>query len=226
MCGRFFVTNTPAELERELGLEGIPEGVLPRYNIAPTQEVLALVLHEGRPLSGTIRWGLIPHWMRRPTNPTGFINARAETIRTKPSFRESFERRRCLIIASGFYEWRETSSGNQPFAIWAADRRPLTLAGVWDRWRGEDGRTITSCAIVTREATEELAPIHHRMPLVVLPEERETWLDHHSAVDDLESILEIAPQMHFEYYPVSRLVNSARNEMAECLDPLSEALGL
>src|SRR5467141_3326751 len=156
---------------------GVPASQLPlwvpRYNIAPSQDVQVIVTRATAREVALFRWGLIPSWSKEPK---GFINARAETLETKPSFRESFQRRRCLIPADGFYEWKRTGRARQAFFFQMSDEAPFAFAGIWDEWR-KDGVSIVSCAIVTTGANELLEPIHDRMPVILPEESTELWLD-------------------------------------------------
>lgn len=221
MCGRFFSTSTPDELAREFGLLEVPNDYRPRYNIAPTQPAPALVLHEGRFIMGSIRWGLVPHWARDLSIGSRMINARAETVRTKPAFRDAFRRRRCLVIANGFYEWvADADGGKTPIAIRPYDRRPITFAGLWERWSPGDDETITTCTIITTAANDRLRPFHERMPVIIPPEDRMSWLAPDADPDRLIDLLQTRDTTPLETYAVSTIVNSPRNDLPECLEPV------
>lgn len=150
--------------------------LFPRYNIAPSQNVLTVVQHDGVREAAFLQWGLIPSWSK---DGRGFINARSETIENKPSFSESFQRRRCLIPADGFYEWERSGKIAQPYYFQLQDESPIAFAGIWDEWQG-NGKVIASCAIITTTANELLASIHDRMPVILRPESQDSWLNGHS----------------------------------------------
>jgi putative SOS response-associated peptidase YedK len=215
MCGRFTLI---VDGERLAALWGwttrLP--IHPRFNIAPTQDILAVRLVDGVPAPVMLRWGLVPHWAKDPSVGTKMINARAETLLERPSFREAFQRRRCLIVADGFYEWQQ-APGKQPFRIHPADGGMLTFAGLWERWTGTSGETVESCTIVTTTANAALAGIHHRMPVIIAERDRARWLDVSVPVGEVADLLRPAPDDLLATTPVSRHVNSAANEGPECL---------
>jgi putative SOS response-associated peptidase YedK len=225
MCGRFsFACGDRDLIEAEFSVR-LPWRLSPRYNIAPTQEVLAVVEDEtegGRRVEA-LRWGLIPSWARDPKIGNKLINARAETLFEKPSFREAARRRRCLVLADGFYEWQKLPDGRKiPVYVRLASKRPFALAGLWERWEAPDGQSVKTCAIVTTEANELLRPIHDRMPVIVPRELRDLWLD--LAVRDpevLAPVLKPYPTEELECYEVSKLVNSPDYDGPECIAPLS-----
>ena len=171
MCGRFTL-KTPERIKFEALNTYDPDDLVPRYNIAPSQNVLTILERNSEREATFLRWGLIPFWSKEPK---GFINARAETIEQKAAFNESFQRRRCLIPADGFYEWERNGKISQPYYFQMKDQAPFAFAGIWDRWKSED-IWIMSCAIVTTTANELLAPIHHRMPVIISPESYDLWL--------------------------------------------------
>ena len=209
MCGRFTLKNVERLLDRlrarGIDVDGVNDPV-PRYNIAPTQEILTVV--EQAPTRGAkfLQWGLIPSWSKEPK---GFINARVETIDEKPSFKESFEKRRCLILADGFYEWERNEKISQPYYFQLKQPEPFAFAGIWDRWQS-DGRSIISCAIVTTTANELLAEIHTRMPVILRPESYGSWLSDHSRVADLKDLLIPYPAGEMMSHAVSYEVNDAK----------------
>jgi putative SOS response-associated peptidase YedK len=223
MCGRFNLHTSPAELAEIFDLLRMPE-LEPRYNIAPTQPVLGIVAAEAGREGRLFHWGLIPSWAKDPKLGGRMINARAETVATKPAFRAAFKRRRCLIPADGFYERKQTGGRTkQPMHIGRRDGRPFAFAGLWERWGGADGSEIESCTIVTTDANALLAEIHDRMP-VILPERAyAVWLDRE--VDDrevLEGLLGPCPADELRAYPVATLVNSPKNDVPACLEPVGE----
>jgi putative SOS response-associated peptidase YedK len=199
MCGRY----TLRSVDRiRIALANRPQldSVVPRYNIAPTQPVITLTTPEH---AQELVWGLIPSWSKEPKP---IINARAETLEDKATFSESFQRRRCLILADGFYEWRRVGKAKQPFFFQLKDGRAFAFAGIWDRWRNGE-TSIKSCAIITTEANELLTPVHDRMP-VILPEDAyELWLDEKVSPSELKKLLEPFPSDGMKSHPVSSQVN-------------------
>ena len=190
----------------------------PRFNVAPSQDVPVIIVTEGQRCMRAMRWGLIPSWADDPSIGNRMINARAETAASKPSFRSAFRKRRCLILADGFYEWQKTDDGKQPMFIRVDGGDPFAFAGLFERWdKGEQG-PIESCTIMTTEANAVLSPIHHRMP-VILPEEHyATWLDpDQDNRDTLQAILQPFNADRMDAYPVSRYVNSPRNQGKQCV---------
>jgi putative SOS response-associated peptidase YedK len=211
MCGRFTVRTA-----RRIKLPGVRNADLPfeaRYNIAPTQEVLVIAdLGRGLELTKLV-WGLIP---ARSLDGKGFINARAETLETKPSFRESFQKRRCLVLADGFFEWRRTGRAKQAFYFQLTDKSPFAFAGIWDRW--ENRQPVTSCAIITSSANETVSPLHDRMPVILKPESYATWLDPKTDPTTLKQLLVPFPGTEMTCYPVSSAVNYPDNEGPQLIE--------
>lgn len=207
------------QIEARFGVP-LPAQYKPRYNIAPTQEILALITdNQGRRLE-TLRWGLIPHWAKDPTQK--LINARAETLFEKPSFRDAVQRRRCLILADGFYEWRQTPQGKKtPVYVRLKSKEPFGFAGLWETWQSPDGQTLKTCTIITTKPNELLKPIHNRMPVIVPKELEELWLDPSpKARVELERVLHPYRAEELELYDVSAAVNSPTNDGPECIQPL------
>jgi len=220
MCGRFTLASTPEMLVEEFGVGEVPGEYRPRYNIAPSQPVLTLVSGRDGPRWRYLRWGLVPFWADDPAIGHRMINARAEGLETRPAFRRPFERRRCLVLADGFYEWRRDPGGKTPMLIRLATHRPFALAGLWDRWVPRDGgEPLDSCTIVTTAASPFLRPIHDRMPVILDREQREEWLDRGTDPERLRALL--TPYTgRLEAYEVSRLVNSPANDVPACLVPV------
>lgn len=225
MCGRFTLTADINTLQETFPWVNIPAGLAPRFNIAPTQPV-PVVANDGRNSLDFFVWGLIPSWAKDPSIGSRMINARAETLAEKPSFRNAFRRRRCLILADGFYEWQkiEEAGGRarkQPVYIHLADGRPFAFAGLWENWNSPDGSNILSCTIITTGPNELMSSIHNRMP-VMLPEENyHTWLqpgETNSA--DLARLLVPFPSERMSAYPVSQVVNNPANDVPACIKPL------
>ena len=180
------------------------DDLVPRFNIAPGQSVLALLNPEPQTFAEFLTWGLIPSWSKESK---GFINARAESVETKPSFSESFQHRRCLIPADGFYEWKRTGRARQAFFFQMSDEAPFAFAGLWDEWK-KDGGAIKSCAIVTTEANELLEPIHDRMPVILPKESWKFWLDPRTPSAELKDLLRPFPAAAMTSHPVGSKVNS------------------
>ena len=219
MCGRYSLIADLGELAGRFEFDGDWEAFERRYNIAPTQEVLTVVGGEKR-RSGFMRWGLIPHWAKDSKIGSRMINARAETVAEKPSFRTALRRRRCLVLADGFYEWQRVGKRKIPMRIVMRSREPFAFAGLWETWRDSEGTVIPSCTIITTTPNDLLSPIHNRMP-VILPRDLENfWLD--DSIDDpdaLTSALTPYPDAEMEAYKVSSLVNSIANKGPEVLAP-------
>ena len=219
MCGRYSLIAEIGELALRFEFEAYGLMQPPRYNIAPTQMVLAVRSGEPR-LASYMRWGLIPSGAKAAPSGAPMINARAETVGEKPRFRSALMRRRCLIPADSFYEWQRDSAGRWPVRIRLASEEPFAFAGLWDAWRNSQGEFVESCAIITTEANELVRPIHDRMP-VILPEDVESlWLDEElQDAAALVSLLGPYPSERMETYEVSTLVNSAFNEGPELIAP-------
>jgi putative SOS response-associated peptidase YedK len=222
MCGRFTLFEPDQVLAREFGVSGFPPNS-PRYNIAPSQPVAAVragPAGRGRELA-LLRWGLIPSWAKDPAIGNRLINARAETAREKPSFRSAFKRHRCLIPASGFYEWQRRERGKQPHYIRRRDGKVFAFAGLWDRWESPDGDGIETCTILTTAANAVLAPIHDRMPVILPPAEYARWLDPSlQDPDSLASLLAPFPPEDLLAFPVSPRVNAPAVDDEGCIAPL------
>ena len=220
MCGRFALIAPGESIAEQFALPTTPV-LAPRYNIAPTQPVAAVRLSPARTRELVLlRWGLIPAWAKDLKIGSRLINARAETVAEKPSFRAAFKRRRCLIPASGFFEWQKLNGKKQPMFIQALDGRPLALAGLWETWQSADGSVIESCAILTTTPNELMAPIHNRMPVIVEPADYDTWLDPGNEPDQARHLLRPYPAAKMTAYPVSTLVNNPRHDDPQCLKPL------
>ena len=223
MCGRFALITPGAILAEQFQLAETPE-LTPRYNIAPTQPVVAVRL---TPQSGAREltlfcWGLIHSWAKDKKMSGRMINARAETAAEKPAFRAAFKRRRCLIPADGFYEWQKQNGQKQPMYIHARDGLPLALAGLWETWHAADGSVIDSCTILTTTPNELIAPIHNRMPVIVAPEDYTTWLDPTPDPELGRHLLRPYPTAQMTAYPVNTYVNSPPQRST----PLHRATGV
>jgi putative SOS response-associated peptidase YedK len=229
MCGRYTLTNPdPVKLAQRfmLGESSVPE-VEPRYNVAPTDAVLAVRRSgDGAREAGRLRWGLVPgRWAERRSGRP-LINARAEGLDSQPAFAESFRKRRCLIPADGFYEWRRDERGRRPFWIGRPDGELFAFAGIWAalpaRASGEEGELLHSCAIVTTEPSELIRPIHDRMPVILDPELEAAWLDPDADEDELLAILRPPPSELLVLREISDAVNDVRNDGPELIEPRAE----
>ena len=221
MCGRFSLTADLGELASRFEFDGNRLDLEPNFNVAPTQNVLAVLGGEDR-RGGFMRWGLIPHWAKTASIGSRMINARAETVAQRPAFRESFRRRRCLVLADGFYEWQRAGSVRKPMRIIMESGEPFAFAGLWAMWRDSEGNRIPSCTVITTEANDLLRPIHHRMPVILPREMEELWLDRDvQDVAVLENALTAYPSELMQTYQVSTLVNSARNNVPQVVEPVT-----
>jgi putative SOS response-associated peptidase YedK len=239
MCGRYSITSPTEAIQRVFEVPERPN--LPaRYNVAPTQEVPIVRLQAGDADAGAgggdaeggapgrhlvfARWGLIPFWADDPSIGSRMINARAESAPDKPAFRAAFKRRRCLVVADGFYEWQkpaEQGGRKQPWRITLADGSPFGFAGLWERWTSpEDQSVIESCTILTTDANAKLQPIHPRMPVIVPAERHATWLDPDARGDDLKALLQPYPAEAMTAYRISTAVNKVANDTPEVIQPL------
>jgi putative SOS response-associated peptidase YedK len=217
MCGRFTLVEPTAVAERFSVTAYDPSVVRPRYNIAPAQDILAVVPNEGRRIEW-FRWGLIPHWAKEANAGYRMINARAETIAEKPAFRRSLQTKRCLIPADGFYEWQATGQGKVPMYVRLRAGGLFAFAGVYDFWRSGEGQPVVSCSIITTGPNDLMAPIHNRMPVILAREVEEAWLDPDIVEPEhLLPLLRPYPAEAMEAYPVSRLVNAPKNDSPLCI---------
>jgi putative SOS response-associated peptidase YedK len=226
MCGRYLLKAPADALRRAFGFVEQPN-LMPRYNIAPTQD--AAVIRERREPKGErtlqlLRWGLIPSWAEDMKGGAKLINARAEGIAERPSFREAFRRRRCLVPADGFYEWRTEGRLKQPYLIQRRDRAPIAFAGLWERWvpktQPPEPAYIDSFTIVTTAANALLKPLHERMPVILAPENCLRWLDRASSEAELKALLRPAPEDLLTYVLVSTRVNAAAPDDAGLIEPV------
>lgn len=219
MCGRFTLTLEPSDLQDAFPGFTFPGEVVPRYNIAPTQPILAIP-NDGTARADFFLWGLIPSWAKDPTIGSRLINARAETLAEKPAFRSAYKYHRCLILTNGFYEWqaRPGAKTKVPHFIYLKTGEPFAFAGLWEQWHSSDGSEVRSAAIITTAPNPLMLPIHNRMPVILPRTAYSLWLDPtpHFPVD-LNSLLVSYPAEEMEAYPVSTLVNSPGNDGPEIL---------
>jgi putative SOS response-associated peptidase YedK len=225
MCGRFIQVANPERIRANLsGLEideAATGGFRPRYNIAPTQDILT-VLNTPTPTLTSTHWGLIPFWAKDRAVGSRMINARAETLASKPAFRDPFRKRRCIIFTDGFYEWKGKGRGKTPFFIRMKTGEPFALAGLWDRWTDRrTGQDILSSTIVTTEANALVSPIHDRMPAILEPGDFRLWLTAVPVTETaLSGCLKPLSAQGMEAYEISRLVNNPGNDSPDCIRPV------
>jgi len=218
MCGRFALKN-PKALKEAFNLEEQPE-LAPRYNIAPSQDVAIIRFSPAGRRLDLARWGLIPSWAKDAAGGYSTINARAETVDSKPTFRAPFKRHRCLIPADGFYEWQEQGGIKIPHHIGRKDGAPFALAGLWDVWHGPQG-DVLSCSIIVTAANQFMRRLHERMPVILDPQDYERWLDPTNLdTAGLKRLLAPAPEDWLAEWPVSRKLNNPQHEGPECAEPL------
>ena len=220
MCGRYAFFSPAEAVKRTFALDLLPD-LTPRYNIAPTQSVPAVrVAEEGRRALVMLHWGLVPHWASERAIGNRMINARCETLAEKPAYRDAFRRRRCLVLADGWYEWQPAPGGKQPWFVRLRDQRPIAFAGLWERWKDPAGELLESCTIVTTAASDSIRKIHDRMP-VVLPEQSwDRWMDPaYSDTEALSKTLGPYDPKALKAWTVSRQVNTPKNEGAKLIEP-------
>ncbi len=222
MCGRFTFTQEPAAWQAEFAFGVFPADWQPRYNVSPSQAV-AVVADAGRRQVEWMRWGLVPSWAKDVEIGNRLINARAETLAEKPSFRQSFRQRRCVILADGFYEWQKPAGKgvSQPYYFRRVGGRPFVFAGLWDAWRMPDGQELRSCTIVTCAANTLVAAVHERMPVILDGDSYLAWLASTTQPPDLQSLLQPYPAGQMDTYPVARLVNAPGQDHADCISPIN-----
>ena len=228
MCGRFVQHADPeiyaSRYDAEV-LQALPARTGQGYNVAPTQRVLAVRTADGRERElAPLRWGLVPHWSKGPDERYSMINARAETVHSKPAYRDAFRRRRCLIPAEGFYEWRAARGGKQPYLMRRDDGEPFVMAGLWETWSPDDGaQPLESCTIIVTDANDLIAPVHDRMPVILGDADLDAWLDPANQDSDaLQALLRPAPTGGWRLHPVSKVVNSPRNDSPDLIEPVPE----
>lgn len=225
MCGRFALNVTAADLTHVFDVP-VPEDWSPRFNVAPSQDVL--VLRAAAPEAGRapvkhwtrMRWGLVPAWAKDPSIGNRMINARAETVAEKPSFRAAFANRRCLVPASGFFEWERAGSVKVPHLISVRDAPVFAMAGIWERWRAPEGSDVESFAIVTTAANTFMARIHDRMPVILPREHWNAWLGE-APKESLTGLLTPPPSEALREHAVSKRVNNPRNDDPACVEPVN-----
>jgi putative SOS response-associated peptidase YedK len=215
MCGRFFLDAQAGEIIEHYSVPP-PSLFAARYNIAPTTPVLARTRDE----MTLFRWGLVPSWSKDINKGSPMFNARAETVAQKPSFKQAYRRRRCLIPANGFYEWERSDGSKQPYCC-GRKGEIFSMAGIWELWQDADGNELQSCALLTTEANGDIASIHHRMPVFINPDDYDSWLDCRSEKGDIADKLINNTAPEYQIFPVSQSVNNSRNEGPDLILPLS-----
>jgi putative SOS response-associated peptidase YedK len=214
MCGRFALTSTPESLAERFDLEEPPE-CAPRYNVAPGQDVLAVRAGAaGARRADLLRWGLVPPWAESPAIGGRMINARSETVATRPAFRDAYRSRRCIVPADGFYEWADRGGFRQPYWISPPEGGPIAFAGLWESWHGSEGIALETCTLLTTQANERLAALHARMPVILRRDAYAEWLDPARAPEALAALLTPPPDEALDFHPVGTRVNRV-----ECDDP-------
>jgi len=228
MCGRFVQYSPLQTIQQILDVGTVSFEVIPNYNVAPTQKIITVIKHNNENKLEKLHWGLVPFWAKDISIGSRMINARAETVSQKPSFRNAFRKRRCLIPADGFYEWKGEKGNKQPYYVSIPSGEPFSFAGLWETWTdketGEES-VYKSCTIITTAASESIREIHHRMPAILDPEFHEKWLN--TDIQDpkeLQVIINDGIIHNMSFYPVSKLVNSVKNNDPNCIKPVDENL--
>ena len=219
MCGRFFLASSPDSIADVFGASA-PD-YEPRWNVAPTEEILCMRVMTGNRSMDKLRWGLIPQWVKDTRSGSRMINARSETAASKPSFRSAMKRRRCLIPADGFYEWKKEGGTKRAFCIAHRDRLPLAMAGIWEVWTGPERQIVETCCILTTQANAMMSSLHDRMPVLLTTDSFDCWPDHdHSSSEAIDQLC--CPYGHndLEAWEVSTRVNRPTNEGPDLVVPV------
>ncbi|SDK35292.1 SOS response-associated peptidase [Sediminibacillus albus] len=221
MCGRFTLQASELDIIQEYNLAGGVEGYRTRYNVAPGQQILAVIHNGESQKAGYLKWGLVPSWAKDAKIGYKMINARSETVHEKPSFKKLLARRRCLVIADSFYEWKQTNEIKQPKRISSRDRHLFAFAGLWDKWE-KDGQELFTCTILTRQADEFMKDIHDRMPVILPKQAEEQWIAPvKRPANEAARFIHGLPTEPLQAYDVSQVVNSPKNEGEACIQPLA-----
>lgn len=225
MCGRLANHSTPEQIKTEFAVESKDSKLFaPRYNVAPSQMIACVLEEASERILSLLKWGLVPAWAKEAAIGNRMINARAETLTEKPSFREAFQKRRCIVPASGFYEWKKSSGGaKQPFYFYLNKKEVFGFAGLWEEWLDkESGELLESCTIITTEANDVLKPIHDRMPVILKAGDYDQWLDPQTNdTGKLEKLLVPYPAKEMSSHPVSRSVNAPATDSSKLIEPLN-----
>jgi len=223
MCGRFVGFRSFEALKEIFSIDKATCDVTPNYNVAPSQEILAIVRHAYKNWLDKFHWGLVPFWAKDTSIGNRMINARAESVAEKPSFRNAFKKQRCLILADGFFEWKGEKGRKQPMFITLPNGESFAFAGLWETWNKKNDDSIhKSCTIITTEASESIRDIHHRMPVILKPDVYEPWLNpENQEIVGLKNILKHGIYTELASYPVSKQVNSVKNNDSSCIEPVA-----
>ncbi len=219
MCGRFARKKSSSTMARDFGVQEIIDDLQPSFNIAPTQPV-AVVLNRGTKQLVSMRWGLVPYWATDATIASRLINARAETLTSRAAFKEAFKKRRCLVLADGFFEWQKQGATKTPLFIHLEPERSFGFAGLYETWVPPLGEPLVTCTIITTGPNELVEPIHDRMPVILPKDAEDFWLD--TTVEDHPRLLDLLqpyPASEMGAYTVSKVVNSVKNDSPECIEP-------
>ena len=225
MCGRFTLTPEPSEILEAFPGLALPPGVVARYNVAPSNRVLAVTNTSGQSEFEMLSWGLVPSWAKDARIANSLVNARADSVAHKPAFRAAFRARRCLVVADGFYEWRADGRRKRPYYFRLGGGRVFAFAGLWETWAG-GSVPLRSCTLITTDANAVVAPIHHRMPVILPPAAYDAWLGGSTPPDALQSLLVPYPAEEMTAWEVSSRVSSPRNDSPDCIAPLDGGDGL
>ena len=219
MCGRSTLHDAPTNILERFSLPPMLPGFVPRYNIAPSQLQWAISRgRDGAAAARQLKWGLVPSWAKDPTIGNRMINARADSLTKKPSWRDSLRTQRCVILADGYYEWKSAGKEKTPVYFRLADGRAFGLAGLWDRWNGGES-PLDTCTVITTEAGPKTSPYHHRMPVILTEDAAVAWLEPSARERELLSLLAAYEGGDLDMYEVSRHVNNPANDDAECIRP-------
>jgi len=221
MCGRSSLHDAPVSVLERFSLPPVIPGFKPRYNIAPTQEQLTIFADDiGRVQLRPLRWGLVPAWAQDRSIGARMINARSDTLATKDTWESLLRKRRCLVLADGYYEWNSVDKSRTPMFFHLSDHRPFAMAGVWDHWE-KNGDVLDTCAVITTDANSLAAKFHHRMPVLLSLDEAEEWIDPATRTRRAVELMVPYKEADLECYEVSRFVNSPANDSPECIEPVS-----
>jgi putative SOS response-associated peptidase YedK len=224
MCGRFSLLTYAEKLAERFNVQDLIDRPDPIYNIAPMQMVATVVQRENRQLV-MMKWGLVPSWADDISIGNRLINARAETVATKPSFRAAFKRRRCLILTNGFYEWQKVGKVKKPIYVRLKSREPFAFAGLYEYWsKTKSGKPLQTCTIITTTPNELMKSIHRRMPVILRPEFEDKWLDLETEASELQDMLQPFPSDEMEAFEISKYVNNPRNQGPECINPAEDTI--
>jgi putative SOS response-associated peptidase YedK len=218
MCGRYTITTTAEKLAALFDVE-VPDEYQPRYNAAPTQQLPVISNNQKQKIS-LYNWGILPRWAKEQGSSQRLINARAETVAEKATFKNSFKKRRCLVVADGYYEWKKTKDKKIPHRILLKEERPFTFAGIWDTFEDESGVQIPAFVIITVAASPSIADIHDRMPAILDKETADLWLSNSEDYEGLQDVLRPYPDAHLKAYAVSTQVNAVKNDQDSLIQPV------